>query len=186
MSQRFVLAARSARSQVAIVFNGPFQNTPVNRLLIKTMGEMLGGNLHHVLREELGGTYGVNVDSRFSKFPTSEYQISIGFSCDPARLKELTDAAWNEIRTFAERGPSAEFLASVRTQVDRDLENGYQENADLLNDLLESVENGEDLANVFNQKALYDQVTVAALRNAAREYLNLKRYVQVTQRPEGR
>lgn len=184
--EREVVKGVDPRSQVAIVFNGPFQNTPVNRLLIKTMGEMLGGNLHHVLREELGGTYGVNVDSRFSKFPTSEYQISIGFSCDPARLKELTDAAWNEIRTFAERGPSAEFLASVRTQVDRDLENGYQENADLLNDLLESVENGEDLANVFNQKALYDQVTVAALRNAAREYLNLKRYVQVTQRPEGR
>lgn len=184
--EREVVKGVDPRSQVAIVFTGTFQNTPINRLLIKTMGEMLGGNLHHVLREELGGTYGVNVDSRFSKYPTQDYQISIGFACDPARVKELTDAAWNEIRTFAERGPSADFLAGVRKQMDRELENGYEENADLLNDLMESVEYGEDISTVFNQKALYDQLTVPALRTAARDFLNLKRYVQVTLRPEAK
>ncbi|MGE3956295.1 MAG: M16 family metallopeptidase [Vicinamibacterales bacterium] len=184
--EREVVKGVDPRSQVAIVFAGTFQNTPLNRLLIKTMGEMLGGNLHHVLREELGGTYGVNVDSRFSKFPTQEYQISIGFSCDPARVTELTDAAWNEIRRFAERGPSADYLAGARNQMDRDLENGYQENADLLNDLLESIENGEDVGSVFNKRALYDQMTVSGLRAAAAQFLTLQRYVQVTLRPESR
>ena len=182
--ERQVVKGVDPRSQVAIVFSGGFENTPLNRLLIKTMGEMLGGNLHHVLREELGGTYGVNVDSQFEKTPTQQYRISIGFSCDPARLKELTDAAWAEIRAFAERGPSADYLAGVRRQMDRELETGYQENADLLNDLMDAIENGEDVGTVFNQRALFDQMTVAGLRAAARQFLDMSKYVQVTLRPE--
>ena len=39
---------------------------------------------------------------------------------------------------------------------------------------------------MFNLRPLYDQLTTAALRDAAREYLNVRRYVQVTLRPEGK
>ena len=84
--ERQVVKGVDPRSQVAIVFSGPFQNDPMHRLLIKTMSQMLGGNLHRTLREDLGGTYGVSVEPQFSKYPTAEYQISIGFSCDPARV----------------------------------------------------------------------------------------------------
>ena len=48
------------------------------------------------------------------------------------------------------------------------------------------VEYGEDVADVFNPRPLYDQMTTSSLRDAAREYLNLNRYVQVTLRPEGK
>lgn len=184
--EKQVVAGVDPRSQVAIVFTGAFQNTPTNRLLIKTVSEMVGGNLHRRLREELGGTYGVTVEPTFRKFPTQEYQVSIGFSCDPSRVKELTDAAWQVIREFTTEGPSPDHLAGVRAALDRDLETGFQENIDLLNEMMTSVENGEDVAGVFNPRALYGQLTTSALRQAARDYLDLKRYVQVTLRPESK
>jgi zinc protease len=150
------------------------------------MSEMLGGNLHQTLREDLGGTYGVSVEPKFSRYPTPEYQVSVGFSCAPERVDALTAAAWKVIRDFTQDGPTNGQLAGARTAFDRELETGFQENADLLNELTTRVEYGEDIADVFNQKALYDQLTVASLRDAAREYLNFKRYVQVTLRPEGK
>ena len=104
--ERQVVKGVEPRSQVAIVFNGPFQNDPFHRLLIKTMSQMLGGNLHQMLREELGGTYGVTVEPKFTKYPTQEYQISVGFSCDPERVDALTAAAWKVIRDYIDRGPS--------------------------------------------------------------------------------
>ncbi len=42
----------------------------------------------------------------------------------------------------------------------------------------------EDVKEVFNMRPFYDQVTVAALRDAAREYLDMDRYVAVTLVPE--
>jgi zinc protease len=181
-----VIKGLEPRSQVAIVFTGPFQNDPVNRLLVKTMGQMLAGNLQQTLREDLGGTYGVSVESQFEKFPTAQYQIAVSFACDPARVSDLTAAAWKEIRAFAEKGPSPGQLAGARNTLERELEVGFQENSDLLNELMTAVENGEDLANVFNLKPIWDRLTITALRNAAREYLNPRRYVQVTLRPEGK
>lgn len=184
--QRQVVKGVDPRSQVAIVFSGPFQSSEVNRLVIKNMGQMLGGNLHRTLREELGGTYGVSVESTFQKYPTSEYMINIGFSCDPSRVDELTAAAWQEIRRFIDRGPGADQVSSQQSALSRELEVGFEENADLLNELTEKYENGEDPAEVFNKRALYDQLTLASLREAARTYLNPSRYVQVTLKPETR
>jgi zinc protease len=182
--ERQVVKGVDPRSQVAIVFSGPFQNDPFHRLMLKTIGQMLAGNLHRTLREDMGGTYGVSVDSQSSKYPAGEYQLSIGFSCDPARVDDLTAAAWKVIKDFIERGPSSDQLANGRSALDRELETGFQENADLLNELTTRVENGEDMADVFNPRTLYDQLTVAALRDATREYVNPQRYVQVTLRPE--
>jgi len=184
--ERQVVKGLDPRSQVAIVFSGPFQNDPMHRLILKTISQILGGNLHRTLREDLGGTYGVSVEPQFSKFPTAEYRVSISFSCDPARVDNLTAAAWKVIQDFAQQGPSNDQLADARNAFDRELEAGFQENADLLGEMTTKVEYGEDLADVFNPRPLHDQLTTAALRDAAREYLNRQRYVQVTLRPEGK
>jgi zinc protease len=184
--ERQVVKGVDPRSQVAIVFSGPFQNDQMHRLLLQTMSQMLGGNLHRTLREDLGGTYGVSVEPRFSKYPTAEYQISIGFSCDPARVDDLTAAAWKVIQDFTQQGPSSDQLAGSRKALDRELETGFQENADLLNEITTKVEYGEDVADVFNLRPFHDRLTTVALRDAAREYLNAHRYVQVTLRPEGK
>jgi zinc protease len=182
--ERQVVKGVDPRSQVAIVFSGPFQNDPMRRLLLKTMSQMLGGNLQQTLREDMGGTYSVSVEPRFMKYPVMRYQISVGFSCDPARVTDLTAAAWKEIRQLIDQGPSQGQLAGARNALERELEIGFQENSDLLDELMTSVENGEDIADVFNQRALFDRLTTTALHDAAREYLNTKRYVQVTLRPE--
>ncbi len=183
--QREVVKGLDPRSQVAIVFSGPFQNDAGNRLLVKTMAQMLAGNLQRTLREDMGGTYGVSVESEFEKFPVGQYQISISFACDPARVKDLTAAAWNEIRAFSAQGPSEGQLANARNSLERDLEVGF-ENRDLLDELTTAVENGEDMTDVFNRRPLWDRLTAVSLRDAAREYLSPQRFVQVTLRPEGK
>jgi predicted Zn-dependent peptidase len=50
--------------------------------------------------------------------------------------------------------------------------------------LIFKYENGEDVKDVFDMKPYYDQITVEALRDAARTYLNANRYVKVTLLPE--
>ena len=66
----------------------------------------------------------------------------------------------------------------------RDLETNSASNLYLLNRILYKYEYDEDVKDVFNMRPYYDQVTVASLRDAAREYLNTDRYVAVTLVPE--
>jgi predicted Zn-dependent peptidase len=60
-----------------------------------------------------------------------------------------------------------------------------KENSYLLNQIAFAYEHGEDLAGVFDRKALNDQLTADAVREAARKYLDLQHYVKVTLVPAG-
>jgi zinc protease len=174
------------KSQVSIVFTGPFENDEMHRVIARAMAETLSGNLHRTLREELGGTYGVSVEPRFSSRPTAEYRVAINFGCDPARTASLVKTAFELIEEFKNTGPSDGQVADERSALVRDFETSSQRNRYLLDRLLFKYEYGEDVNDVFNMRQYYDRLTPSMLRDAARTYLNPNRYVEVTLLPEAR
>jgi zinc protease len=182
--ERQVVKGSAPKSEVAIVFSGPFQNDERHRILVGTMAAMLAGNLNRTLREDLGGTYGVSVAPTFTRVPAGEYRVAINFGCDPARVADLTKTTWQLIEQFKETAPSSGQVAEARLALLRDLESNLQQNGYLVNQLALKYLSGEDVSEVFNPRALFDQLTPEAIRDAARLYLNTKRYVQVTLRPE--
>jgi zinc protease len=182
--ERQVKSGIAPRSQVSIVFTGPFQNDEPHRVIATAMAETLAGNLQRTLREDLGGTYGVNVTPSFTKRPAGEYRISITFACDPARTDGLVKTAFQVIDDFKRAGPGMGQVADTRATLVRELETNIASNTYLLNRILFKYEFGEDVREVFNMRPFYDQVSVPALRDAAREYLNTSRYVEVTLIPD--
>ncbi len=181
---REVKSGIAPRSQVSITFPGTFQNDEQHRVIAQTMADTLAGNLQRTLREDLGGTYGVSVVPRFVKRPTGEYRLTISFACDPARTESLVKSAFQVIEDYKMNGPSQGQVADARATLIRDLETNLANNSYLLNRILFKYEFGEDVREVFNMRPFYDQLTVTALRDAAREYLNTNRYVEVTLVPE--
>ena len=172
------------RSRVSIVFSGAFQNDETHRVVARAMAENLAGNLQGTLREDLGGTYGVSVAATFTKRPTEQYRLTINFACDPARTESLVRAAFEVIDQFKRYGPTRGQVLDTRVALMRDFETNSQQNAFLLNRLVFKYEYGEDVADIFNMRPFYDQLTVPALRDAARAYLNTDRYVEVTLLPK--
>jgi zinc protease len=184
--ERQVRSGIAPRSQVSIVFTGPFQNDERHRVIASAMADTLGGNLQRTLREDLGGTYGVSVVPRFTKRPAGEYRLTITFACDPARTESLVKTAFQVIDAYKRNGPGQGQVADTRAALTRDLEANAGSNSYLLSRLLFKYEYGEDPREVFDMRPFYDQVTVPALRDAAVEYLNTNRYVEVTLVPENR
>jgi zinc protease len=182
--EKQVRSGIAPRSQVSIVFTGAFQNDEKNRVIASAMAETLAGNLQRTLREDLGGTYGVSVLPRFIQRPTGEYRITVTFACDPARTESLIRSAFQVIDDYKRNGPGQGQVADTRRTLVRDFETNSGQNDYLLNRILFKYEFGEDVKEVFNMQPFYDQITVPALRDAARQYLNTNRYVEVTLMPE--
>ena len=183
---RQVTAGIEPRSQVSIVFSGPFQDDEQHRVIANAMADTLGGNLQRTLREDLGGTYGVSVEPSYQKRPTQEYRFTINFSCDPARTDTLVAAAFRVIDQFKALGPSGSQATDARLGLVRDFETNSERNDYLLNRILFKYEYSEDVKDVFDMQPYYEQVTVASIREAARAYLNTNRYVKVTLLPQTR
>jgi zinc protease len=172
------------KSQVSIVFSGAFQDDEMHRVMVRAMADTLAGNLQRTLREDLGGTYGVSVTPNFTKRPTEEYRLTINFGCDPARTESLVKAAFQVIDEYKSIGPGVGQVIDTRAALMRDFETNSERNDYLLNRMIFKYENGEDVAEVFNLRPFYDQLTVPVLRDAARAYLDTSRYVEVTLLPE--
>jgi zinc protease len=184
--EREVRKGIEPKSQVSIVFTGTFENDEMNRLTLRTVAETLSGNLHRTLREELGGTYGVSVEPRFTQRPTESYRISISFACDPARTESLTKTAFEVIDAFRRDGPSDAQVADARQAMMREFETNSQQNRFVLNRLVYNYEHGESVEAAFNIRPSVDRLTAPLIRDAARTYLDMRRYVEVTLLPETR
>ena len=174
------------KSQVSIVYTGPFQNDERHRVLLRAMAATLGGNLHRTLREELGGTYGVSVEPRFTSRPAPEYRVTISFGCDPTRTESLVRTAFQVIEQFRRVGPGYEQVAAERTALTRDFETSSQRNEYLVDRLLLKYESGEDVKEAFDMRPFFDELTAPMVREAAQTYLDPRRYVEVTLLPEAK
>jgi zinc protease len=172
------------RSQVGVIFNGTFQNNERNRVIVRTMANTLAGNLQRVLREDLGGTYGVSVVPEFTKKPAEEYRVTISFACDPARTQDLVKALFVVVDEFKTNGPSSGQVADAQAALKRDLETDSRQNGHLLGQLTYAYQYDEPMSDPPALRSIYDSLTVPVLRDAARTYLDTNRYVKVVLFPE--
>jgi zinc protease len=58
------------------------------------------------VREEEGGTYGVNVSTGTQLLPVPSSSLMIAFECDPVRATDLKAIIYNELNEIANNGPS--------------------------------------------------------------------------------
>jgi len=182
--EKVVTKGTTPKSEVGVIFSGPFQNNLKNRIVFRAMANTLAGNLQRVLREDLGGTYGVSVEPELTKRPTEEYRVNITFACDPARTQDLVKALFDVVDDFKKNGPSAGQAADAQAALRRDLETDSRQNGYVLSQLAFAYQYDEPIPDPTSLRQIYDQLSAPLLREAARQYLDTNRYVKVVLLPE--
>ena len=172
------------KSLSAIVFSGPFEFNQQNRITIRAMSEILQRRLLEVIREELSGTYGINASPGYQKVPTSEYSIAISFGSAPERTDALVKRVFDEIEKFKTEGPTDQQVSDEREALLKDFERSSKLNNYLVSQILFRYENNEDPAGIWAIPDFYKKIDKAMLQDAAKKYLDTKRYVEVSLFPE--
>ena len=104
------------------------RNDAGNRIAIRAAGQVLETRLRKLLREKLSGTYDVGVQPSYSKIPREEFRVTIDLGADPARMDELTQAIFREIKRLKKKGPTAKEVEEVRLAESRDYETSSRQN----------------------------------------------------------
>jgi zinc protease len=183
--EKMVKKGIEPKSQVSLVFTGPFQYDQTHRIAMRSLVSTLDTKLRETLREDLSGTYGVSVSSSYSKFPVQRYSIDISLGCNPQRVDELVKAILKEIDALQANGPTEKQVNEVLQGFLRDYETNLKQNSYLLSQIYLRYQEGEALNDFFNFPELYKkQVTAAMIQEAAKAYLNKGNYVRVTLLPE--
>jgi len=172
------------KSISAIVFSGPFEYNQTNRVAIRAMSEILQRRLLETIREELSGTYGINATPSYQRNPNPEYAITISFGSAPDRTEALIKRVFEEIEAFKTNGPTEQQLSDEKETLLREFETNSKQNSYLLSQLSVRYDQGDDPAGVWMVPDYYKKIDKAMLQEAAKTYLNTKRYVEVMLFPE--
>jgi len=186
--ERTVQKGIAPKSQVGIVFSGPFVYDDAHLLAIRAMTMVLQSRLFDTIRQELGGTYSIEAEQRTQKVPHPQYTIRIEWTSDPARTASLVQRVFDEIRFVRTTALTAGQVTRIKAALTRDFEQDSQNNGYLLNQIARRYEDGDtaNLAKVVNLPSQIETLTGEAIEEAARTYLDMGRYVKVTQMPEAR
>jgi zinc protease len=182
--EKVVRKGIEAKSRTQIIFSGPFEYTRENRYALASLRDVLDMRLRDVLREDLGGTYGVSVSQSTGREPYQRYTFRIDFGAAPDRLNALADEVFKQIARLQTEDVDAETLAKVKETQRRSYETSLRENTFWLSQIAAAIRAGVDMRGLLEYPRLVEGLAPAALRTAATRYLRRENYVRVSLFPE--
>lgn len=160
------------QSQSAVLIAGADAWSREEAYLLSAVGEVLEMRLLDRLREALGGTYSVSVNTAFSRRPRQEWQVVIGYGSAPEKADTMFAAVRHELDSLRRVPPTAAEVERVREQQRRELEVARKQNGWWASVLQNRLENGDDVRTVFADDALISSLTADKIAAAAKKYLN--------------
>ena len=126
--QKVLKAGKEPRSFVTLYFTGGWDWSLDEMSYLNLLEDYLDIRLREVLREDRGGTYGVNVSITPRRAPVPEYSIEVSFGTAPTRVEELLGILHEELEKLKTTPPLDSDVAKVKEQRFRLLERGRKEN----------------------------------------------------------
>ncbi len=184
VQERTLHRGTEPKSLVEMVFVGAQAWTWEGQYAMESLCDVLRIRLRETIREDKSGTYGVRVNGGVSKLPDGRHQLSISWGCDPARVPELTDAVWAQLRDIADKGPDADTLAKVKATQLRDDETNLQRNDYWAEQLVRHQRLGTDPHLILSRSALVNGLTAETVREAAQRAIDPHNVVKVVLLPQ--
>jgi zinc protease len=180
---RTVVAGSEPRSRVQLHMSAPARWSLDAERDATILSRVLQIRLREVMREDMGGVYGVSVNAFLSREPTQRRDLVISFGCDPANIDALETAALREIRTIAKSGIGAEYLTKVTEQMRREHEVNLRSNTWWRGRLHNAYYFHEDFARNNDIEAALRRVTSANVKASATRFLDEKNLIVGVLRP---
>jgi zinc protease len=182
--EREVKKGVEPKSLTSLIFSGPFEWNAENRFAADALLGILRIKLRERIREELGGTYGVQVRGMYPHFPKERYRITVQFGENPDRAEELTKEIFLQIDSLQQFGPSQSYVDKIKETNLREHETNLKENRYWISSLEFAFFHGEKPEDILRFEERNKNLSIEDLKKAARKYLVKDRYLRVVLYPQ--
>jgi len=172
------------KSRVQITFTGPYEGGFENYYRKSSLAAVLDIKLREILREDLGGTYGVSVYHNDFILDRKEYEFTISFGCSPDRVNEMINTLFQQIDSIKTIGPKDIYISKVQETQKRAHEVNMKENNYWLQELRYKHYYGEDWMPILTYPEYVATLSPDLVKAIANKYLDTNNYVQVVLYPE--
>ena len=150
---------------------------------LRAAASVLETRLLDILREQMGGTYGVSVGYTDNQPAKGYGAVQVVFGSAPDRVDQLVAAVLAEVARLKKEGPAAEDVQKVKEIEKRGLETSVKTNAYWINSLQTVLTLGWDPLSVARRAARTESLDTTNIGAAFAKYFSEGRYTVVTLLP---
>jgi zinc protease len=151
---------------------------------VRAATSVLSIRLREILREEMGGTYGVSAG--FSNTPPIKGYgtVTIQFGSAPENVDKMVAATLEEIERLKTEGPSEDDVNKVKELERRDLETNTRQNSYWQGSMQTVHMFGWDPAGIARRDQRTERLTRENIKEMFQKYFPMDRHTLVTLKPE--
>ena len=172
------------KSSVAIMLDDEFEWNRTNRIELSILMKILEIRLRESMREDQGGVYGVRSSHDVSKYPESDFTITINWGCSPENVDTLVNSVFNEMKILQSAGPEDINMKKAKETMLRDLESNVLKNSYWRAALKNAYYYNERMYGIEELKELITKISKEDIHEAANQYFDLNNYLKVILMPE--
>ena len=178
----FKTVMQQPKVSVYMTYSGDMEYTPKNRRILDLLCRALDSRYLISIREEKGGTYGVQVQGNIEEYPNEHYMLHIVFDTNEQLADELVDICIAELEKIAKEGPLAEDVAKSKEFLVKNYNNVLENNGGWMSAIISWKEEGYNYKEEY--LGLVDSITLDDIKAMAQKILNDGNLTKVIMRPE--
>ena len=182
VTEDFSTPMQQPKVSVNYTFTGDMDYSLENKAALSFLTQALNSRYLVSIREEKGGTYGVQVYGSTDWIPRETYTMTIAFDTNAEMADELCEIILKELRTIAEEGPLTEDIEKHREFMLKNWKNSLDENGPWMQYLQAKYDSGLDY--LAGQEQAIRSLTNADVQALAKKILDDGNMVKVVMRPE--
>ena len=129
VTEDFTASMQQPKVSVRYMFSGEMPYTLKNKAALSFLTQALNSRYLVSIREEKGGTYGVQVSGSTEYIPSETYNMTISFDTNEEMADELREIVMKEIEEIAANGPKSEDIEKNREFMLKSWKNSLEQNA---------------------------------------------------------
>ena len=160
---------KNPKASVFTSVTGTTERTLKNQVLMSMFDQILDIVYTEKVREDEGGTYGVYAGGNISRYPEGQTLLQIVYDTDPAKMENLNQIIFRELRSIADNGPREADFSKVKEYMNKSYNENLKENSYWVNVLDTKYFYGEDTYTDYLKTV--NSITAKDVQNFAKKLL---------------
>ena len=181
VTEEFTAPMQQPKVSVHYMFSGKMPYTLKDKAALTFLTQALNSRYLISIREEKGGTYGVQVSGSTEYIPDETYKLDIRFDTNEEMADELREIVMKEIEEIAANGPKSEDIEKHREFMLKSWKNSLEQNGAWMNYI--QIKYGSGLNYIADHEQAIRDLTNADVQALAKKILADGNLVKVVMRP---
>lgn len=173
-----------AKTTVYLNLTGTIAYSKENAMSMYVIGELLSKRFLQTIREEEGGSYGVEVGGNLEMIPKPTFSLALTFDCDPEKQEKLMQIVQKELNDLKTNPVNANDLEDIKKALLKNREESVKTNSFWNNTLYNNSLNQIPFLEDQEYKNLISKINQKTIQQFSKHVLDSSSSVEVIMSPE--